>query len=162
MPNRPIAETPRCIYGISPDGEIAIMPPALAAQASSPDGRAAARASSPEGPRGRASRRAARALRARAMARASCGRVGRLWAWLLGKGPKTEDPRPKTDSPTSTVQNQALAGPRGVPANRRPQTRDATGSSPTASRSILGPTSAWQLQRRPRSRVRPAWLLHRA
>ncbi|MFT5734647.1 MAG: hypothetical protein ACI8WY_003329, partial [Planctomycetota bacterium] len=36
MPNRPIAETPRCIYGISPDGEIAIMPLALAAQASSP------------------------------------------------------------------------------------------------------------------------------
>jgi hypothetical protein len=32
------------------------MPLALAAQASSPDGRAAARASSPEGPRGRASR----------------------------------------------------------------------------------------------------------
>ncbi|MGK0482972.1 MAG: hypothetical protein ACJAQ3_002954, partial [Planctomycetota bacterium] len=56
MPNRPIAETPRCIYGISPDGEIAIMSTALAAQASSPDGRAAARASSPEGPRGQASR----------------------------------------------------------------------------------------------------------
>jgi hypothetical protein len=40
------------------DGEIAIMPPALAAQASSPDGRAAARASSPEGPRGRGLARA--------------------------------------------------------------------------------------------------------
>ncbi|MFT6109465.1 MAG: hypothetical protein ACJA2W_002387, partial [Planctomycetota bacterium] len=49
-----------CIYGISPDGEIAIMSTALAAQASSPDGRAAARASSPEGPRGRGLARAAR------------------------------------------------------------------------------------------------------
>ena len=38
---------------------------ALAAQASSPDGRAAAQASSPEGPRGRASRGPHRPLRGR-------------------------------------------------------------------------------------------------
>ncbi|MFT5735482.1 MAG: hypothetical protein ACI8WY_004169, partial [Planctomycetota bacterium] len=48
----------------SPDGAGAIMSTALAAQASSPDGRAAAQASSPEGPRGRASRGPHGALRA--------------------------------------------------------------------------------------------------